>query len=251
MSHTLSASGVFMGEPLNGSGDLLPPQAMYEACRAFARYVNWHGELSWDWDAANEAEIPVEFTDLIDTYLTTVRESTAEHRGWKIPETTLVFPWIVRLFPDARYILWVRNPRDCVLGTHLTDDLANWGVLYPETDDERRRRAVSWKYQYDLVRATAKPENWIEVRFEDFVLRQEETLSRLEVFLGIPLTKIEVNPEAVDRWRLDAGTNYYDFLAPAMAQYGYSMEVQDCIVEPAQEAPAPEESRPALESLQG
>ena len=29
MSHTLSASGVWMGEPLNGSGDLLPPQAMY------------------------------------------------------------------------------------------------------------------------------------------------------------------------------------------------------------------------------
>ena len=33
ISHTLSASGVWMGEPLNMSGDLLPPEAMYEASR--------------------------------------------------------------------------------------------------------------------------------------------------------------------------------------------------------------------------
>ncbi|MCL2098803.1 MAG: hypothetical protein FWH24_00005 [Oscillospiraceae bacterium] len=31
MSHTLSESGVFMGEPLNASANLLPPQKMYEA----------------------------------------------------------------------------------------------------------------------------------------------------------------------------------------------------------------------------
>ena len=43
MSHTLSASGVFMGEPLNKSGDLLPPEAMYDACRVLARYVQLEG----------------------------------------------------------------------------------------------------------------------------------------------------------------------------------------------------------------
>ena len=39
MSHTLTASGVFMGEPLNRSGDLLPPQDMYDACRVLAPFV--------------------------------------------------------------------------------------------------------------------------------------------------------------------------------------------------------------------
>ena len=224
MSHTLSASGVYMGEPLNASGDLLPPQAIYEAARMFGRTVTWHGDLAWDWDAALAAEIPDAFSKLVRTYLTTVLDSEAEHKGWKIPETTLVFPWIARMFPEAKYILWVRNPRDCILGRHLTDDLAEWGVAYPETDDLRRRRAISWKYQYDLVRATPKPRHWIEVRFEDFVLRQEETLARLEDFLSTPLARIPVNPEAVDRWRLDAEVNTYDFLAPAMAQYGYDGE---------------------------
>ena len=42
ISHTLSASGVFMGEPLNVSGDLLPPEKMYDACRVFAQYVKQH-----------------------------------------------------------------------------------------------------------------------------------------------------------------------------------------------------------------
>ncbi len=222
MSHTLSASGVYMGEPLNESGDLLPPEPMYQACRVFARYVRWQGGLSWDWSTVHDMAIPREFTDLIETYLTSVRESPAEHKGWKIPETTLIFPWIVRLFPEAKYILWVRDPRDCVLGPHLTDDLHDFGVGYPVTEDERRRRAISWLYQYELVKATPRPRQCIEVRFEDFVLRQEETLGRLEAFLGLKLARIPVQPEAVGRWKLDEGVSCYDFLRPAMGEYGYA-----------------------------
>ncbi len=234
MSHTLSASGVFMGAPLNVSGDLLPPEAMYDACRVFARYVRWRGGLEWNWDQVFDMEIPAEFTSLIETYLTSVRESPAEHKGWKIPETTLVFPWIVRMFPEARYIFWIRNPRDCILNRHLTDDLRDFGIAYPCTEDIRLRRAISWKYQYDLVQATPKPAHWIEVRFEDFVLRQDETLARLEDFLGIKLAKIPVRPETVDRWRQDDGVNYFDFLEPAMRAYGYPLP-EEAARPPAQE----------------
>src|ERR1019366_4704418 len=179
MSHTLSASGVFMGQPLNASGDLLPPQAMYEACREIAQYVRWAGGVEWDFSALDRADIPPKFETLVRSYLQTVLASASEHRGWKIPETTLVFPWIHRLFPEAKYIFWIRDPRDCILGHHLTDDLGSLGVLTPAVTDELHRRAISWKYQYDLVQATRRPANWIEVRFEDFVLRQDETLARL------------------------------------------------------------------------
>jgi len=221
MSHTLSQSGVFMGEPLNVSGDLLPPGDMYEACRVLARHVGWQGDLKWDFSALETMPIPEAFTRLIHSYLKSVLESRAEHRGWKIPETTLVFPWIRRMFPEMKYVFWIRDPRDCIVGAHVTDDLRTFGIPYPPTDDERLRRAVSWKYQYDLVRATVKPAHWIDVRFEDFVLRQEATLARLEAFLGIPLARIPVRPEAVGRWRTDGGVNYFDFFAPAMRDYGY------------------------------
>lgn len=223
MSHTLSQSDVFMGEPLNGSGDLIPPDAMYDACRVLGKYVEWRGGLEWDWSRLHAMPIPDEFIQLIDQYLTSVRESDARYKGWKLPETTLAFPWIVRLFPQARYIIWVRDPRDSILKYHVTDDLADFGISYPPTEDERRRRAISWKYQHDIVKATPSPAHCLMVRFEDFVLDQDATLGRLEAFLGIRLAKIPVQSEAVGRWKTDTGTHDFDFLEPALREYGYEL----------------------------
>lgn len=223
MSHTLSASGVFMGAPLNGSGDLLPPADMYDACRVFARHVTWKGGLDWDFAQVLAMDIPGEFTALIQRYLTSVLESPSERTGWKIPETTLVFPWITRMYPDLKYIYWVRNPCDSILGSHLTDDLNDFGIAYPPTDQVRLRRAISWQYQYELVKASPRPAHWIEVRFEDFVLDQQRTLAKLEAFLGIALAKIPVRADAVGRCKRDADVSYFDFLAPAMREYGYEI----------------------------
>jgi hypothetical protein len=75
------------------------------------------------------------------------------------------------------------------------------------------------------VKATPKPPHWIEIRFEDFVLRQEETLQKLEDFLGINLARIPVNREAVDRWKLDTQENYFPFFEPAMREYGYEVPI--------------------------
>jgi hypothetical protein len=225
ISHTLSASGVFMGAPLNESGDLLPPQDMYDACRVLARYVKWKGGLEWDWSALHMMEIPADFTNLIHHYLISVRENPSEHKGWKIPETTLVFPWIIRMFPEIKYIFWIRDPRDCIVGGHLTDNLADFGIPYPPTEDLRLKRAISWKYQYDLVCDTPKPAHWIEVRLEDFILKQDETLARLESFLDVPLARIPVKPEVIGRWKQDlesGGVNEFPFFISAMKEYGYN-----------------------------
>ena len=64
ISHTLTASNVFMGEPLNKSGDLLPPQDMYDACRVLAPYVYRKSELEWDWSDLLTMDIPEEFTQV-------------------------------------------------------------------------------------------------------------------------------------------------------------------------------------------
>lgn len=221
MSHTLSASGVFMGCPVNESGDLLPPQPMYDACQVIAPHIQRTGEREWDFAKVQDMPIPAPFKRLIKKYLAILDASPCKHKGWKIPETTLVYPWIRRLFPDIKYIFWVRDPRDCILNKHLTDDLKRWGVDYAPTDDLRLQRAISWKYQYDLVKATPRPKHWIEVRLEDFVLRQDQTLHRLEDFLGIKLARIPVKRDAVGRWKTDDGVHDFDFLAPAMKEYNY------------------------------
>ena len=68
-----------------------------------------------------------------------------------------------------------------------------------------------------------KPKHWIEVRFEDFVLKQEETLERLEAFLGIPLARVILRTDTINRWQSDEGINYFGFLESAMREYDYEI----------------------------
>ena len=224
MSHTLSASGVFMGAPLNKSGDLLPPESMYEACRVFAKYVDYKGGLTWDFSKVLSMEPDPAFVRLVEDFLVTVLRTDNGNRGWKLPETTLVYPWIVKMFPEIHYIHWVRDPRDCILGAHLTDDLNDFGVPYDKTEDERRNRAISWLYQREIVRATPAPEKTISVRFEDLVFDQDNTLARVGAFLGLPLAKIEMRPDSVGRYKTDTGVHMYDFFRADMLACGYEME---------------------------
>ena len=221
MAETLSASGVYMGEPLNRASDLLPPDAMYEACRLLSRQVRHRGGT--DWDLRRLCDMPPDpaFERLIRDYLSPVLSSNAPRCGWKIPETILCLPWIVRMFPSIRCIYWIRDPRDCILGKHLTDDLATFDVPCEPTDDILLRRAISWKYQAEIVRATSKPAHWITVRFEDFVLDQERTLERLSRFLGIELTRVPVRPESVGRWKTDPAYRDFDFLETDLIEFGY------------------------------
>lgn len=225
ISHTLYASGVYMGDCLNRSGDLIPTEYMYEACRVLAPYVEMTDDLNWDFSQLLTMEIPDAFVELIERYLRSVLNEQKRRPealvGWKIPETTLIYPWIARLFPDTKFIFWIRDPRDSILARHKTDDLAGFGVAYPATKDLRMRRALSWKYQYDIVRATPKPKHWIEVRFEDFVLDRDATIAKLEAYLGVELARIPVRPEAVGRWRQSESHTEVDFFLPALANHGY------------------------------
>lgn len=228
ISHTLSASGVYMGAPLNGSGDLVPAENLYEACRVMARHVKHEGGLKWDFSALHTMKIDPRFTQLVESYLSSVLSSDAPNKGWKLPETTLIYPWIIRMFPDIKYIFWVRDPRDCILSGHLTDDMSRFGVPYEHTDDIRRRRAISWKYQAEIFKATPAPKNLIKVRLEDFVQDQARTLARLEEYLGIPMATIPVKPEVVGRWKTDNEQHDFDFLEPEMVEHGYTPATSAC-----------------------
>ena len=220
-SHTLYASSVFMGNTINTSGDKVPAHDMYEACRVMARSVKRQEGLSWDFAPLHSMPIDPEFTRLVESYLADVL-SRKGLRGWKLPETTLVFPWIVRIFPEAKFIYVVRDPRDSIIGRHLTDDLRDFGVDYPATEDERARRAISWKYQYEIVKATPPPRHFLTVRFEDFILKQEETLRQMEEFLGVPLARIIVHSDPIGRWKTDTEQHYFDFFGEAMRESGYT-----------------------------
>ena len=117
----------------------------------------------------------------------------------------------------------MRDPRDCILGAHGTDDLGRFGVPYAATDDILLQRATSWKYQVEIVKATPQPRRWLPVRFEDFVLKQGETLKRMSDFAGIPMARIEVREESVGRWRrAEEPLPDFEFLQEELTQHGYA-----------------------------
>lgn len=222
LAHTLLASRVFVGRLVNPSGDKVPPKEMYKACRMVGPHVKWNGGLSWDFDRLHTMPVDPEFAGHVEAYLEDVLSVGGVQRGWKLPETTLAYPWIVRMFPNARYVYIVRDPRDALLGRHLTDDLKLVNVAYPESEDEIDRRIASWKYQCDIVEATPEPAKLISVRFEDLVLEQEATLGRLEDFLGIPLARVVVDESRVGLWREDG--RLLDRIEPLeghMQRWGY------------------------------
>ncbi|MDE0231301.1 MAG: hypothetical protein OXN93_03360, partial [bacterium] len=117
-----------MGRTINASGDKVPPHDLYDACRIFAKYVRWTGGTSWDFSEVLGMDLDPEFVEKVETYLGDVLENSAPFRGWKLPETTLIYPWIVRMYPDIRYIHWIRDPRDGILAPHRTDDLGDFGI---------------------------------------------------------------------------------------------------------------------------
>lgn len=221
VSNTLAESGVFMGSPLNSSWDLVPPESMYEACRVFGQYVDYTGDLTWDFSKVLSMEPDPEFIRLIEEYLSSVLSSDAPNKGWKIPETTLCYPWILKMFPDIHYIHWVRDPRDCILGGHVTDELKNFNIDYPHTDDIREKRAISWKYQRELMKATPQPAKLIKLRFEDMIFEQDKILVQLEAFLGIKMAKIEMRPDSVGRYKTDEGRHMFEFFKADMLECGY------------------------------
>ena len=210
-----------MGETLNRSGDLVPPEDIYEACRVMARYVAFDGGFAWDFSKLHTMPIDPAFTRLVESYLATVLSSEREWRGWKIPETTLIFPWIVRMFPENHYIYWIRDPRDSILGRHITDDLARFGIPGDHSEDVYQQRVASWKYQYEIIRATPPPARFLPLRFEDFVLDQDATLEKLHAFLGIKVAKIEVRSDSVGRWRKAEAPIDWSLFSRELTDYGY------------------------------
>ena len=214
-----------MGSQLNPSGDKIPPQAMYEACRVVAKYVTWKGGLVWDFHQLMESGIDPDFETCIRTYLEDVLQKNAPHKGWKLPETTLVYPWIARMFPETRFIQWIRDPRDCILGKHVTDNLERFGIHHPPARDIYEKRVISWLYQYNLVKATPAPKYLIKVRFEDFVLDQERTLRRLEAFLDMPLSRIVVRADSVGRWKhqIEHISSLHSALEIPLVENGYPL----------------------------
>lgn len=216
-------TGVYFGEPLNVASDLIPPDKMYETCRIFGPFVDRVGKYEWSFDRAFQAQIPEDFILKLEQYLSSIIHSDAEKVGWKIPNSNLIYPWLVRLLPEAKFIYWPRHPEGSTSVMMGIDRLEKWNIPCKKFllhDFNYKVRAASWKYHFDIVNQTTKPKHFLQVRFEDYVGNQEETKLLVERFVESELKTLDLNPAkaspAKKNWR-----KKYPFLKDAMDALGY------------------------------
>ncbi|MFC2175875.1 sulfotransferase [Bacteroidota bacterium] len=223
LPEAMKDTGVYFGEPLNVASDLLPTKQIYEACRIFGPYVDYKGGYKWDFKRAVEANIPSDFIRLLEAYLSPLIDSGHQKVGWKIPNSNLIYPWLVKLLPEATFIHWLRHPEGVTSVMMGVDRLEKWNVPCKKFllhDWNYKVRAASWKYHYDIVRQTPLPKRFLEVRFEDFIADQPRVKQQIEEFAGVEMKTLDLNRDKVWKPKKD-WRKKYPFLTEAMDVLNY------------------------------
>lgn len=111
----------------------------------------------------------------------------------KDPLLTCDLPIPLRLFPEAKIVLPLRDPRDVIISYFFTMVPFQWNSS-PSTDI-----IESAKFYHDVMRhwllfRDRLPWPWIETRYEDLVDNPSVEAQRLSVFLGIDFLPMMLDP---------------------------------------------------------
>jgi tetratricopeptide (TPR) repeat protein len=135
--------------------------------------------------------VPVErLAALRERYLTYMETALNEPIGDRIhldknPPMTLVLPGFLRLFPEARLLIALRDPRDVVISCFMQYlPLNPNSVCFLTLERTAQRYAVDMKIWRKLREMIASP--WLEVRYEDTVADLEKEARRALEFLDLP-----------------------------------------------------------------
>jgi tetratricopeptide (TPR) repeat protein len=134
--------------------------------------------------------IPLErLSALRERYLTYMEAALNEPIGERVhldknPTMTLVLPGFFRLFPEARLLIALRDPRDTVISCFMQYlPLNPNSVCFLTLERTAERYAVDMGVWRKLRETIASP--WLEVRYEDTVANLEKEARRALDFLGL------------------------------------------------------------------
>jgi tetratricopeptide (TPR) repeat protein len=149
--------------------------------------------------------------------------------------------WL-RVFPELRLLVALRDPRDVVISSYFLYLPANPASVQFLDWETTARHYSEFMQLWLKMRAVLPPDCWLECRYEDMVTDAEAETARVAGFLGISGEKKEpgtpsatvhspnyatatrpVHSKSVARWQhyadhLKSGTR---FLEPFMADFGY------------------------------
>jgi len=145
-----------------GRGITIDTQRWYDRCRSH----DWAGVLEGLFHCVHEQEIsdsPRPWPEIL--------------WGDKTPAYMMDVPLLATLFPQARFVHLIRDPRDCGLSAEQA-----WGSA-------PLRTAQKWADRVRACRTAGKtlgPERYLEVRYEDLISDVTGKLAELFDFLGVP-----------------------------------------------------------------
>jgi tetratricopeptide (TPR) repeat protein len=103
----------------------------------------------------------------------------------KNPTLTLVLPGFLRLFPEARLLIALRDPRDVVVSCFMQYlPLNPNSVCFLTLERTAKRYAADMAVWRQLREMIASP--WLEVKYEDTIASLEREARRAVEFLGLP-----------------------------------------------------------------
>jgi sulfotransferase family protein len=117
----------------------------------------------------------------------------------KTPQHAKVWREILKIFPDAYFLHLVRDPRSVVASLQAAQ--ATWGSrwLSPHLVDY----CTQWRHYVEQGREIAKhTQNYIEVRYEDFIADGQQTLRSVLAWMGVERTPTECD-EIIGRYSID------------------------------------------------
>lgn len=149
-------------------------------------------DLSLDEAIEEVAQLPDDNRSLaaiIDTYLRTYATKhfpDAIMWGDQSPLHTFYYPWVIPVYPQARFLHLLRDGRDVVASfqANFKDELS----LQQATD-----RWIQSVHRARQIRDTLPPEQFLEIRYEDLVSQSEQTLQSIANFSSICYHKSMLN----------------------------------------------------------
>jgi Sulfotransferase family len=208
------SAGVFLGNELNATHDSVEwVEALYDlAVEALTVGVDSGSARDFYWRERlrrRAAEV-----------LAANRSKPAILWGWKLPETMLALPQVLRTFPGGRVVHIVRHPLTSSLRrTHMTSRLDNpvGRAVLPaayralnfdpndiEHDEPYVHNAVTWAFQVrnvlDALRRTPPTKGCLQLRYEEVCADPTQAQKALAAFLGIAAS--QGPPPEIDHGRI-------------------------------------------------
>jgi hypothetical protein len=132
----------------------------------------------------------------------------------KNPSLTVMAPALVRVFPEIKFLIVLRDPRDVVLSCFLQPVLAVEQVNYPYLSLKTTVEGYAGLMQTWRTVAPMLPAPHMEVRYEEMVDDLQSVARRTAAFLGVPWNEAMLGFQEHAQKKLVRSPTYADVTQP-------------------------------------